>query len=217
MAMATSTNARQNGQQRPASTNRLTNPRPVVTTQPAIHTLTTSPDYVPVSLPSSVLMSPRPRWPSWLAPVIIVLGVLFISVLVLALAIALRPPAVTPVVTPEDKVIASPEGKLPPGDPDTNFAPSKVETKKAEEKAALEKPAQAEPQEAQPKKKVVKSKRYRKRSARLRRRLRRRRRRRAKRRRRRRRRITTRSRSAYKPYRKLRHDELDAILSSASK
>jgi hypothetical protein len=216
MAMATSANA----QARPSPANRLINPRPVVTTQPAIHTLTTSPDYVPVSLPSSVLMSPRARWPRWLAPVIVVLGLLFISVLVLALAIALRPPTVKPVLTPPE-ALASPEGKLPDPSPEKSAVATPV---KAAEKAKTEpiapepKPAVAEAREAKPEKKLAKSKKRSRRSARLRRRRRRRRRRaRARRRRKRRRRIATRSQSGYKPYRKLGHDELDAILSSASR
>ena len=67
---------------------------PVITSSPS------EMPYIAVSLTPATLMSPRSSWPRWLAPAIFGLGVLFVSFLVLALAVALRTPQSQPVAVP---------------------------------------------------------------------------------------------------------------------
>lgn len=182
--------------------------------------------YVPVGMPSTMLLAPKTTWPRWMAPVIISLGVLFIVFLVLALAIALRPPAYKPVVPQQ---IATPAPTPTPEGNPVKTAP--ILAPKVEKTAPLaeEKGTDPQPREVAPaenvtkiKKKVRKKRRLskwarRRRLRRLRRRRRRRRRRlRAKRRRKRRKRVAARN-STFKPYRKLNNNELDDLLNSAMK
>lgn len=200
-------------------------PRPMYQQQQAVEPL-------PVTFsPSAAVLAPRVGWPSWLAPMVIGIGVLFIGFLVLALVVAMRPAevrqvpkpttvskaAVTP--TPAPAPVAAVAQPTPPK-PEATATPSALPAKLPAAEKVVEKPV-ADPPAKQ--KKLTKSKRKRLAKARLkRRRLRRKRRRtkaRARRAKRRTKRIATRSKrsSKYKPFGKLGDRDLDAILNAAGR
>jgi hypothetical protein len=194
-------------------------PRPMYHQQPV--------EPMPVAFgPSAAVLAPRAGWPSWLAPMVIGIGVLFIGFLVLALVVAMRPAEVRqvpakPAVASKAAVAPAPApvaavAKPTPPKPQATAIPSPLPAKDpVVEKRVADPPAK--------KKKLTKSKRKRLAKARLkRRRLRRKRRAKARARRAKRRRakrIATRSSrsSRYKPFGKLGDRDLDAILNAAGR
>jgi hypothetical protein len=196
-------------------------PRPMYQQQPV--------EPMPVAFgPSAAVLAPRAGWPTWLAPMVIGIGVLFIGFLVLALVVAMRPAEVRnvpakptvvakPALAPAPAPVAAVAQPTPPK-PRATATPSALPAKDPSvEKRVADPPAKK-------KKKLTKSKRKRLAKARLKRRRLRRKRRRARARarrakRRRAKRIATRSSrsSRYKPFGRLGDRDLDAILNAASR